>query len=207
MGSTACSDALTSNRNIDISKISSVKSTFGPKYKLATSGPTSIDPRLLTPPALSPDMTFDPAGCARYAKGQTLPSGLSGRMATVSAEGDNNRFVAMAVQTSQQVPYEQINDECKHIRFRGRSVTCVIDVIDAPQIAAARTLAIHRVINASLGGQDRSGDMYNYTAYLHNGVVLVAANPLVSSNGPVDVERARRLLTDSVAAVRGETAP
>jgi hypothetical protein len=206
VGSPACSDTLVRNRNIDISKIFSVKSTFGPDYKVVTSGPTGIDPRLLSRPALSPDMTFRPAECSKYATGQTLPSGLTGSMATVSAEGDNNRFLAVAVQTSQQVPYEPISDSCKHIEFSGRSVKGSIDVIDAPHIAAAQTLAIHRALEAKLGGQDRSGELYNYTAYLGNGVVLVAASPLAMPNGSpvaVDVVKARQLLSDSVAAVRG----
>lgn len=205
-GSPACSDTLVRNRNIDISKIISVKSTFGPDYKVVTSGPTGIDPRLLSRPALSPDMTIDPAECSKYATGQMLPSGLTGSMATVSAEGDNNRFLAVAVQTSQQVPYEPISDRCKHIEFSGRSVKGSIDVIDAPHIAAAQTLAIHRVLEAKLGGQDRSGELYNFTAYLGNGVVLVAASPLAMPNGSpvaVDVVKARQLLSDSVAAVRG----
>jgi len=48
--------------------------------------------------------------------------------------------------------------------------------------------------------------LYNYTAYLGNGVVLVAASPLAMPNGSpvaVDVVKARQLLSDSVAAVRG----
>ena len=206
VGSAACSDTSMRSRNIDISKIFAVKSTFGPDYRVVTSGPTGIDPRLLAPPTLSPDMTFDPADCSKYALGQTLPSGLTGRMATVSAEGDDNRFVAVAVQTSQQVPYEPLSDSCKHIAFTGRSVSGVIDVIDAPHIAAAQTLATHRVLKATLGGQERSGELYNYTAYLGNGVVLVAASPLAMPNGSpvaVDVVKARQLLSDSVAAVRG----
>ncbi|GAC1397094.1 MAG: DUF5642 family protein [Mycobacterium sp.] len=201
VGSAACSDTQMRDRDIDIRRIFSVKATFGPDYKVVTSGPTGIDPRLLAPPTLSPGMTFDPADCSKYALGQTLPSGLTGRMATVSAEGDNNRFVAVAVQTSQRVPYQPISDNCKHIAFTGRSVNGVIDLIDAPHIAAAQTLATHRVLKATLGGQDRSGELYNFTAYLGNSLVLVAANPLVPVNA-VDVEKARRLLTDSVAAVR-----
>ncbi len=127
-------------------------------------------------------------------------------MATVSAEGNNNRYVAVAVETSQEVPYEPISDKCKHIAFTSQTVTGFVDVIDAPQIAAAQTLAIHRVLDATIGGQHRSGELYNYTAYLGRYLVLVAANPLVVPDRPpvsVNLDKARRLLTDSVAAVRG----
>lgn len=206
VGSPACSDTLVRNGNININRIFSLKSTFGPQYKVVTSGPTGIDPRLLAPPPLSPDMTFDPAECSKYAKGQMLPRGLAGSMATVSAEGDNNRLLAVAVQTSQQVSYEPISDSCRHIEFSGRSVRGSIDVIDAPHIAVARTLAIHRMLEATFGGRGRFGELFNYTAYLGNGLVLVAATPLAMPNGSyaaVDVGKARRLLTDSVAAVRG----
>lgn len=203
---TACSASSMRNRHIDISKIFLVKSTFGPDYKVATTGPAAIDPRLLIAPTLSSDMTFEPADCAKYASGQTLPRDLTGTMATVSAEGDRNRFVAAALQTSQQVPYEPISENCRHIAFTGRSVKGVIDLVDAPRIDDAETLATHRVLQATLGGQDRSSDLYNYTAYLGNCVVLVAATSVAAPDQPpaaVDVEMARRLLTDSVASVRG----
>jgi Domain of unknown function (DUF5642) len=202
----SCSDTSMRNRHIDIARIFSVISTFGPNYKVTTSGPTGLDPRLFAPPKLPPDMTFDPAGCSKYASGQTLPQGLTGRMAAVSAEGENNHFITIAVQTSQQVPYQAISDSCKHIAFTGGSVKGVIDVIDAPHIAAAQTLATHRVLEATVAGQHRSGELYNYSAYLGNCLVLVAANALVVPNQPpvpVNVSKARKLLTDSVSAVRG----
>jgi Domain of unknown function (DUF5642) len=200
-----CSDSA-KNRRIDISKVFAVRSSFGPQFNVVTSGPTGIDPRLLAPPKFAGDMTFDPADCAKYAAGQTLPPGLTGKMAELSAEGDNNRFVVIAVETSQPVPYEAVSDHCKHIAFTGRSVKGVIDVIGAPRIDAARTLGTHRVLGATVAGQARSSELYNYTAYLGNHLVLVAAIPVLIANqpaAPVNVDRARRLLTDSVAAVRG----
>lgn len=206
VASAACSNSKIQNQHVDISRIFSVKSTFGPDYKVTTSGPMPIDPRLLAAPRFSQDMTFDPADCSKFASGQMLPQGLKGRMATVSAEGNNNRFIAVAVETSQQVPYEPIGDNCHHIAFNSQSVKGVVDVIDAPHIEAAQTLAIHRVLDATVGGQHRSGELYNYTVYLGHYLVLVAANPLVVPNQPpvsVDLDQARKLLTDSVAAVRG----
>jgi Domain of unknown function (DUF5642) len=205
VGSAACSNGSMLNRHIDIDKIFSVRSTFGPQYRVATSGPTGIDPRLLEPPKLTPDLTFDPADCSKYASGQTLPQGLRGRMAALSAEGDNNHFMTIAVQTSQRVPYQAISDNCKHMAFTGRTVKGVIDVIDAPHINGAKVLATRRVLEATVGGPNRAGELYNYTAYLGNCLVLVVANSLVAPNqppAPVDVNKARQLLIDSVSAVR-----
>jgi hypothetical protein len=47
-------------------------------------------------------VTFDPPDCCAYASGQTLPPGLTDNMAALSAEGEGNRFIAIAVETSEQ---------------------------------------------------------------------------------------------------------
>jgi hypothetical protein len=63
------------------------------------------------------------------------------------------------------------------------------------------------VLDTTVADRTRSTESYNYTAYLgNNHLVLVAANPVLVPNQPralVNLDRARRLLTDSVAAVRG----
>ena len=202
-----CSANSMQNRHIDISKIFSVKSTFRPDFKVVTTGPTGIDPRLLAPQKLPPGITLDPPDCARYATAQVLRPGLKGNMASVAAQGENNRFTAVAVETAQPVAYEAVSDHCKHITFTGRSLKGEIDAIDAPHIDGAKTLGTHHVLDTTVADRTRSSESYNYTAYLgNNHLVLVAANPvLVPNQSPasVNVERARRLLTDSVAAVRG----
>jgi hypothetical protein len=208
LASAGCSsDSSAQNQHIDIAKVFSVKSTFGPQFKVITTGPTGIDPRLLTAQKLPDGITFDPPDCAKYAAGQTLPPGLEGNMAAVSAEGEGNRFIALAVETSQQVPFDaSMTDKCKRVTFSGGSLHGVVDVIDAPHIDGGHTIGTHRVLEATLGDQTRSGELYNYVAYLDNYLVLVAANPLLIPNqpvAPVNVDRACALLSDAVAAVRG----
>jgi len=191
--------------NIDIGKVQSVKSTFGPGFKVVSAGPTGIDPRLLAPQTMPAGLTFDPADCAKYASGQTLPSGLKGNMAAVSAEGLGNRFIAIALETSQQVAFDSASTEkCKHVTFTGGAVHGVVDVVDAPHVDGGQTVGLHRVLQATINGTARTGEIYSYVAYLGNYLVLTTANPLVVPNqpvGPVDVARAQKLFTDAVAAV------
>jgi len=201
-----CSANSMQNRHIDISKIFSVKSTFSPDFKVVTTGPTAIDPRLLAPQKLPPGITLNPPDCARYATAQVLRPGMSGSMASLAAQGENNRFTAVAVESSQPVAYDAVSDHCKHIAVTGRSLKGEIDAIDAPHINGAKTLGTHSVLDTTVAGQARSSESYNYTAYMGNHLVLVAANPVLVPNqspAPLNVERARRLLTDAVAAVRG----
>ena len=80
----------------DISKISQVKSDFGPAYKVKDTPKTSIDPKVLATHKLPPGLTFDPPDCSSFVVGQDMPPGLQGNMAAVAAEGAGNRFIAMA---------------------------------------------------------------------------------------------------------------
>jgi Domain of unknown function (DUF5642) len=193
-------------QKVDIGKVASVKSSFGPDFKVITTGPTGIDPRLLAPQTLPQGITFDPADCAKYASAQTLPPGLKGNMAAVAAEGQGNRFIAIALETSAPVPFDSaITDKCKHVTFSGGAVNGVVDVVDSPHIDGAQTLGLHRVLNATINRASRSGEIYSYVAYLGSNLVLVTANPLVVPNQPappVNVPRAQKLFTDAVAAVR-----
>lgn len=202
-----CSTDSMQNRHIVISKIFSVKSTFSPDFKVVTTGPTGIDPRLLASQKLPPGITLDPPDCAKYALSQPLRPGLKGNMASLAAQGENNRLLAVAVETAQPVAYEAVSDHCKHIAFTGRSLKGEIYSIDAPHISGAKTLGTYSVLDTTVADRTRSTESYNYTAYLgNNHLVLVAANPVLVPNQPralVNVDRARRLLTDSVAAVRG----
>jgi Domain of unknown function (DUF5642) len=188
-------------RAADIGKILSVKSTFGPDFKVQTIDKSAIDPKLLSPLQFQQGIKWEPPDCAQYA--WTLPSGLKGNIASVSAEGAGNRFIAMALETSEPVPYDStIVDKCRHVTFGGQNVRGVVDVIDAPHIDGVQTLGKHRELHTAAA----SGELYTYVAYLDTTLVVVTANPLLAPNQPVppvNVQRAQRLLTDSVAAVRG----
>ena len=89
--------------------------------------------------------------------------------------------------------------------FQGGRLRGLIEVVDAPKIDGARTLGVHRVLQTTVNGRPRSGELYNYSAHFGDYQVIVTANPLLKPGNPaspIDTSRARDLLVKSVAAVR-----
>jgi hypothetical protein len=190
----------------DIAHISNVKSTFSSDFKVNSVGPTGIDPRLLGPQSLPAGMTFDPADCAKAASQQVVPAGVKGNMAATTAEGDGNRFIAIAVETSEAVPRNDPAQNCQKVGFSGPGVRGEVEVIEAPQIDGVHTLGTHRVLQTTVDGKPRTGELYNYIASFGTFLVIVTANPLVLPDkpvAPVDTRRARDLLSAAVEAVKG----
>jgi Domain of unknown function (DUF5642) len=202
----ACSDGSSESApSADITKISQVNSSFGPEYKVKDVPKTGIDPKALSTHKLPPGLKFDPPDCASFVIGEDMPPGLQGNMAAVSAEGNGNRFIAMAVQTSEPVPFNDPGRNCKKVAFEGGRVRGLIEVVDTPQIKGTRTLGVHRVLQTVMNGKPRSGELYNYSAHFGDYQVIVTANPLLLPGKPappVDTNRARDLLVKSVAAVK-----
>lgn len=189
----------------DIAKVADVKASFGPEFHVTNITPTGIDPKLFAAQKLPPGLKFEPADCAKFALGQSMPPGLQGNMAAVSAEGDGNRFITIAVETSQPVPIRDPGQGCKKVGFAGGQLRGVVEVVDAPQLASTHTLGVHRVIETVLDGKPRVGELYDYSAHFGSYQVIVIANPLVVPDKPVvpvDTRRARDLLVKAVAAVR-----
>jgi hypothetical protein len=203
----ACSTGGTGGSAPGISNVKAVSSTFGPQFHVTQVGPTGIDPRLFAPQKLPDGVTFDPVDCAKYGAGQTFPAGLQGNMAAVAAEGEGNRFIAIAVETSEPVPFDSTAAaDCKHVTFGGATVRGAVDVVEAPQIAGTQTIGTHRVEQTIVDGAPKIGELYNYVAYLPNQLVVVTANSLVVPGQPlvpVNTERARDLLTAAVHAIAG----
>jgi len=190
----------------DIAHVANIKSSFGPEFKVTSVGPTGIDPRLLGPPTLPQGMTFDPADCGKAASQQVVPAGVKGNMAATTAEGDGNRFIAIAVETSEAVPRNDPAQNCQKVQFTGPGVRGLVEVVEAPQIDGVHTLGTHRVLQTTADGKPRTGEIYNYVASFGSFLVIVTANPLVLPDkpvAPVDTQRARDLLTAAVAAVKG----
>ena len=204
---TACATGQSADlSHADIAHVANVKSSFGPEFKVTSVGPTGIDPRLLGPQTLSPGMTFDPADCAKAASQQVLPQGMKGNMAAATAEGDGNRFIAMAVETSEAVPRTDPAQNCQKVGFSGPGMRGLVEVVEAPQIGGVHTVGTHRVLRTTADGKPRTGELYNYVASFGTFVVIVTANPLVLPDkpvAPVNTQRARDLLTAAVAAVKG----
>lgn len=192
--------------NADIANVSKVRSTFGPEFKVSDVAPTGIDPKMLAPQKLPPGVKFEPADCAKFAEGQSMPPGLKGNMAATAAEGAGNRFIVLALETSEPVPLSDPGDACKQVKFLGQGARGQVDVVESPEIEGARTVGTHRVIQTAVQGKPRTGELYNYVASFGSFMVIVTANPLVVPDkpvAPVDTARARDLLTAAVAAVKG----
>ncbi len=190
----------------DIANVASVKSTFGPQFQVSEVPPTGVDPRLLAPQALPPGMKFEPAECAKFAAGQSVPGGLKGNMAATSAEGEGNRFIAIAVETSEPVPFNDPGQACGKVGFAGDGVRGLVEVVESPRIDGVRTLGTHRVLQTAVDGEPRTGELYNYVASFGNLLVIVTANPLVLPGkpvAPVNTQRARDLLSAAVSAIKG----
>jgi hypothetical protein len=190
----------------DIANVKNVRSSFGPPFHVTDVGPTGIDPRLLGPQTLPEGMKFEPADCAKFAGQQVVPARAKGNMAATTAEGEGNRFIAIAVETSEAVPVNDPAQNCHKVGFAGGGVRGLVEVVDAPQIEGAHTLGTRRVLQTIVDGKPRTGELYNYTAAFGTFLVIVTANPLVLPDkpvAPVNTQRARELLTSAVAAVRG----
>ena len=189
----------------DIAKIMDLKSSFGPDFKVTDIAPRAIDPQFFAARKLPDGLTFDPANCAKAAVGPEMPAGLQGNMAAISAEGNGNRFVAIAVETSKALPLNEPGKDCAKVGFSGAQLRGAIEVVDAPQIDGAHTQAVHRVLQALVEGSPRTGELYDYSAQFGDYQVIVIANPLVAPGQPVakvDTQRARDLLVKAVSAVR-----
>jgi hypothetical protein len=203
----ACSSHGSSETTVsaDITKISQVKSSFGPEYKVKDVPKTAIDPKVLSTHKLPPGLKFDPPDCSSFVVGEDMPAGLQGNMAAVEAEGNGNRFIAMAVQTSALVPFDDPSRNCRKVGFEGGRVRGLIEVVDAPQIDGTHTVGVHRVLETTVQGKPRNGELYNYTAHFGDYQVIITANPVLKPGSPatpVDINRARDLLVKSVAAVK-----
>lgn len=202
----ACGGGNTDDVTGDIAKVVDLQSSFGPEFTVNTTAPTGIDPRLLAPQALPQGVTFDPPDCGQFATGLKVPEGLQGNMAAVTAEGAGNRFIVIAVETSEPVTPPEPGDNCRKVAFAGPGARGLVEVADSPTIEGAKTLGTHRFVQTVVNGKPASGELYNYVASFGAFLVIVTANPLVEPNKPVvptDTEKARELLAAAVTAVRG----
>lgn len=196
------------HKPIDTTKLFNAESSLGSDFKTQTKGPSDIDPKILGPQKMPPGVSFDPADCSDYAAASGRPpKGLRGKMSILSAAGAGNQLVAIAIQADKDVPFDTATaDKCKHVSFGAGKLTGYLDDTEAPQIDGAVTIGTHSEIEITgPDGQPHSRESYNFGAYLGDWLVLVTANPLAIKGqplAPVDADRARQLLTDSVAALR-----
>jgi hypothetical protein len=189
----------------DIANIKNLRQNFPAPFKVTDIAPTAIDPRIVEPQKLPAQIKFEPADCAKFANQQVLPAGVKGNMAALTAEGEGNRFIVIAVETSEKIPVNGPPDNCKKVGFTGPGMRGLIEVVDAPKIDGVETQAAHRVIQTTVGGKARTGELFNYVARMGSLLVIVTANPLVVPDKPVarvDTKRAGELLSAGVSAVK-----
>jgi Domain of unknown function (DUF5642) len=198
-------DANSTSTRANIAKVADVKASFGPEFKVTDITERAIDPKLLSSRKLPEGLTFDPPNCAKTSVAPEMPPDLKGNMAAVSAEGNGNRFVIIAVETSQELPINDPGKDCNKVSFSGPQLRGGLEVVEAPQIDGTHTAGVHRVLQALMGGTARTGELYDYSAQFGEYQVIVIANPLVNPDQPVakvDTKRAQELLVKAVAAVR-----
>jgi hypothetical protein len=192
--------------NADITKIVQVKSSFGPEFKVADISERAVDPKLLAARKLPEGLAFDPANCAKVVVGPDMPADVQGNMTAVSAEGNGDRFVVIALETSKPIPINDPSKDCTKVAFSGPALRGGFEVVDAPHIDGTHTLGVHRVLQTAAPGGPRTGELYDYSAQFGDYQVIVIANPVVIPDQPVakvDTQRARDLLVKAVAAIRG----
>lgn len=202
-----CSSGADDVTKVDIGKVAEVKPSFGPEFKVTDITERAIDPKFFSSRKLPEGLSFDPANCAKAAVGPEMPPDVQGNMAAVSAEGNGNRFVVIAIETSKALPFNDPGKDCAKIAFSGAQLRGGMEVVDAPRIDGAQTLGVHRVLQALTPEGARTGELYDYSAQFGDYQVIVVANPLVVPNQPVvpvDTRRARDLLVTAVKAVRGQ---
>jgi hypothetical protein len=189
----------------DIGKVSDVKSSFGPEFKVTEVPTTGIDPRLLGAQQLPQGLKFEPPDCGQFATGQQMPGDLKGNMAAVSAEGAGVRYIAIAMQTSEPIPVVEAGENCRKVNFAGAALRGTVETVAAPAIDGVQTQGVHRVLQTVVNGAPQTGEIYSYLAHFGDYQVIVTANPLVIPDQPVaavDTARAEALLSDTVSAIR-----
>lgn len=189
----------------DIGKVSDVKSSFGPEFKVTEVPTTGIDPQLLGAQQLPQGLKFEPPDCGQFATGQQMPGDLKGNMAAVSAEGAGVRYIAIAMQTSEPIPMVEAGENCRKVNFAGGALRGTVETVPAPGIDGVQTQGVHRVLQTVINGAPQTGEIYSYLAHFGDYQVIVTANPLVIPDKPVaavDTARAEKLLSDTVAAIR-----
>ena len=204
----ACGSAESAEQDLshaDIANIKNLRTDFPAPFKVTDIAPTAIDPRILEPQKLPAQIKFEPADCGQFANQQVLPAGVKGNMAALTAEGEGNRFIVIAVETSETVPANGPPENCQKVGFAGPGVRGVIETVDAPKIDGVATHGAHRIVQTTIGGKARTGELYNYVARFGSLMVIVTANPLVIPDkpvAPVDTKRASELLSAGVSAVK-----
>lgn len=192
-----------STAKADITKITAVKSSFGSAFVVDDIAKRDADSKAFGANTLPRGLKFDPPSCARLVVGPEVPEGLHGTTVGVSAQGNGNQFVVMAVETSAPLPWNDPGHHCGKVTFSGPHEQGSMEIVDTPEIADTERLGVRRV--TTLKGADHSTETYHYTAQFGDYEVTVIASPMMVPGqppAPIDTQLARDLLAKGVAAIR-----
>ena len=131
---------------------------------------------MLAPPTLPPGMKFEPADCAKFATEQVIPAGLKGNMAATSAEGEGNRFIAIAVETSEPVPLDDPGQNCQKVGFAGGGCAGSSRSSSRHRSTVFGRWAPTACCRPRSTAKPRTGELYNYVAGFDTFLVIVTAN-------------------------------
>lgn len=207
VGCVALLAACSSAGSPDISRLLDLRPEFGQDYNVSSIKKSGFDPKLFANKALPGGLTYQPPECSKFSTGMNLPTDTQGNMAEMTAEGQGNSFILLAVETSTPVPVADPGDACKKFTFSGTGLRGTVEKVDAPNIDGVRTLGTHRMLVTMANGRPAIGELYTYVATFDDVMVEVIARPLLTPNAPmppVNTDKARDLLTKAVAAVRGK---
>ena len=133
-----------------------------------------------------------------------MPPDVQGNMAAVSAEGNGDRFVVIALETSKPLPVNDPGKDCTRSHSPGTRCAAASRSSTRRSIDGTHTWACIASCRRP-GRRLRTGELYDYSAQFGDYQVIVIANPLVVPDQPVatvDTQRARDLLVKAVAAIR-----
>ena len=194
-------------RTADITKVSEVKSSFGPEFKVPDIPKRAIDPKLLSARKLARRADLRPRRTARkFAAGPGHATGLAGQHGRGVRRGQRQPVRRHRGGDLQGAAGQRPGKDCR--RWRSRAASCAAASRSSMRRTSTvtRTLGVHRVLQTVVDGQAAhrralrllrsvrrlSGDRHRQSA--------CGARP---AGRAVDTQRARDLLVKAVAAVRG----
>ena len=112
-------------------------------------------------------------------------------MAAITAEGEGNRFIAIAVETSEPVPFDRPGHDCQKVGFAGVPMRGLVEVVESPQIDGVHARSAPTASCRPWSTESPHRRALQLRRQLRHFLVIVTANPLVLPDKPVAAGRTR----------------
>ena len=99
-------------------------------------------------------------------------------MAAVTAEGAGNRFIAIAVETSEELQFPILATNCRKVAFAGPGARGLVEVAESPSIDGAHDSGTHRFVQTTIDGSRPAASSTTTSHSFGSFLVIVTANPL-----------------------------